>query len=501
MMLYFYAAVVCGLLLSQPLLAATLYVDQDHPRCSDAPSGDRPYCSVAAAFGNLHSGDTVRIRASQRPYRVGVASEQPGPITIEGDGEQRPVLTKGSRDAIIKLTDASQWTIRNLTFDGQGEEVRYAIRVAARSRDVRHIRIEQNRFVNLGGFTGKFKKPIAVLFTTPRWKKSRPEQNDYAVADSTIAGNVFDNCAHSGIQLSHTQNVTIADNQMTGFRCGRYNDGRVGVQAIKIAQSSRNTVIRGNRIGAFHPSEACPLELGKNRKTGKLSHAIYVGIYCDVGPEKGLVTDNIIFDIDAGRVRPGSRRRGASAGMFIESRCKDWTVANNLIYNIGSYGFRIGSRPTGSAVRVAFTNNTIYGVAGHAVSIQKGEDLTIQNNIFANYGGVAIEFHNFAKCRRSGRKCEITRESQAFHQTSHHIDHNLFWQEAQAGSVATWFNRKTELALSDWRQASGGYDGQSIYANPEFVDAAKGQFRLRASSVASQNAAGATMGYRAPKSK
>ena len=499
-MVYLYA-VACLLLLSQPLLAATLVVDQDHPRCSDAPSGDRPYCSVAAAFGDLRAGDTVRIRASQRPYRVSVVSEQPGPITVEADGEQSPVLTRGSSEAIIYLIDASQWTIRHLTFDGEGEEVRYAIRVDARSRDVRHIRIEQNRFVNLGGFTGELKKPTAVRFSTPGWNKKRPEQNDYAVADSTIVGNVFDYCAHGGIEVSHTRNVTIADNRLTGFRCGRYNDGRVGVQAIKISQSSQGAVIRGNRVGAFQPSASCPVKLEKNRKSGKLSRGVYIGIYCDTGPEKGLVADNVVFDIDAGRLKPGPERRGASTGIYLESRCADWTVANNLIYNTGSYGLRIGSRPTGAARRIAVTNNTIDGVAGHAISIPKGENLTIQRNIFSNYGGVAIDFRNFAQCRRSWRKCKFTRKSRAFHQTNHHIDHNLFWQGGQDGSVAIWFNRKTKLTLSEWRRKSGGYDGQSIYADPAFVDAAKGQFELRASSPANQNADGAAWGYRAPQAK
>lgn len=388
-----------------------------------------------------------------------------------------------------------------MTFDGQGQEVRYAIFINTCSRHVHNIHIQQNRFVNLGGFAGKFKKPMAIRFTNSKWKKSKPHQHNYYVTDSTIADNVFDNCAHGGVLLSHAKKVTVANNHMTHFRCGRFNDGRIGVQAIKVAQSSLDTVVRGNRVGAFQPSSACPLQPGRHPKTGKLSRPVYVGIYCDVSSVNGLVADNAVFDIDAGRSRPAPNRNGSSIGIFIESRCTDWRLTNNLIYNIGTYGFRNGSKSTGSADRTLFMNNTVYGIAGHAISIQKGESLTMKHNILSNYAGVAIDFVNFAKCRRSGGKCKITRETKAFHRTNHEIDHNLFWQGVPSGPTAIWFNRKSKLDLPGWRQATGGYGGQSIYADPEFVSVKNGRFTPRNSSVANHKTAGAVFGYRAPSPK
>jgi hypothetical protein len=258
-------------------------------------------------------------------------------------------------------------------------------------------------------------------------------------------------------------------------------------------------VVRGNRVGAFQPSSACPLQPGKNSKTGKQSRPVYVGIYCDVNSQKGLIVDNVVFDIDAGRTSPAPHDNGSSMGIFIESRCEDWKVTNNLIYNIGTYGFRNGSKGTGSADRTEFTNNTVYGIAGHAISIQHGENLKIKNNILSNYGGVAIEFMNFAKCQPSGRHCKITRETTAFHQHNHEIDHNLFWQGTPSGPIAIWFSRQTKLDLSDWQRATGAYDKASIYADPAFVGAKDGQFARRDGSVANQN--GAVFGYRAPNAK
>ena len=488
-------------LMSPSAFAATRYVDQDAPTCSEFHNGveSQPYCSIAAAFRDLKTGDTVRIRASRQPYRTSVSSAHPGPITIEADAQHNPVLTTGTSTTMIRLIDASQWTIRNLTFDGQGQEVQYAIFVDARSRNVRHLTIRHNRFINLGGFAGKLKKPAAVRLTNSNWKKTKPTQHNYYVADSTIADNVFDNCAHGGILLTHTQNVTVANNQMLNFRCGRYNDGRLGVQAVKVSMSSLDTVIRGNRIGNFQPSQACRLKPGKHRKTGKTSQSKYVGIYCDVGPERGTVTDNVVFNIDAGRARPGPSRHGSSNGIFIESRCADWKIHNNLIYNIGTYGFRNGSKSTGNANRTEFMHNTVYGIASHAISIRRGENLKIKYNILANYGGVAIDFVNYTNCRRAGRQCKITPETKAFHQTSHEINNNIFWQGTQPGAIATWFTRKNKLGLSSWQATSGGYDQESIYANPEFVDAQNAQFELRTNSVANSTAARSTVfGYRKP---
>ncbi len=499
-MLYLKTFLIFCLILNAPVFAAIRYVDQDHQHCSDNPNGNQPYCSIAAAFRDLRTGDTVRIRESRRPYRVSVTSKQAGPIAIEADAQHHPVLTTDASHTIMTLIDASQWTIRNLTFDGQGQEVRYAILVNARSRHVYNINIKHNRFVNLGGFTGNLKKPMAVRFTASKWKKFKPDQNNYYVTDSTIANNVFDNCAHGGVLLSHTKHVTVANNHMTHFRCGRYNDGRIGVQAVKIALSSLNAVVRGNRVGAFQSSAACPLQPGQHPKTGKRSRPVYVGIYCDVGSQNGLIADNTVFDIDAGRSRPAPNRNGSSAGIFVESRCRDWQVTNNLIYNIGTYGFRNGSKSTGSADRTAFTHNTLYGIVGHAISIQKGERLKIKHNILSNYAGVGIEFINHARCQCSGRKCKITRETKAFHQNSHEISHNLFWQGSPSGLVATWFNRKAKLNLSAWQRKTGGYGKQSIYADPEFVGAKRGQFTLRDGSIASRKTAGVAYGYRAPES-
>ncbi len=488
------------LLLSPPVFADTRYVDQDNSNCSDNHNGAqrRPYCSIAAAFRDLRTGDTIKIRESRQPYRVSVSSKRPGPITIEADEQHRPVLTTDTKNTIFRLADASQWTIQNLTFDGQGREVRYAILVNARSRHVNRIHIRHNRFVNLGGFAGNFKKPMAIRFTNSKWNKYKPEQNNFHVMDSTIADNVFDNCAHGGILLSHTKNVTIANNQMVNFRCGRFNDGRIGVQAVKISMSSLDTKVRGNRIGDFQTSDACPLQPGKHPKTGKPGRPKYVAIYCDVGPKKGLVTDNVVFNIDAGRVRPAPNHQGSSIGIFIESQCVDWRVHNNLIYNIGTYGFRNGSKGTGFADRTEFIHNTVYGVAGNAISIRKGENLKIKYNILSNYAGVAIDFINYAKCKRSGRKCTITSQTKAFHQKSHEIDHNLFWQGNQAGPIALWFSHRKKLNLSAWHKASGGYGQQSIYANPEFVDAKNAKFERRQQSAASQTTRhGVTFGYRA----
>ena len=492
------------MLVAGPAAATILYVDQNHADCSDHTSRAEgtPYCTTAAAFRDLRSGDTMRIRESATPYKLSAQSTLQGPITIEADTGHRPVLTKGLSKIMLTLVNASHWTIQGLTFDGAGHEVRHAIKVDANSDNVSNIRIHNNRFINLGGTGERIKKPFAVLFTNSKWKERNRKTQPYSVSDSIVSDNFFDNCVHGGVSLKHTKNITIANNEMVNFRCGHYRDGRIGVQAVKIESASLDTVIRDNKIGRFQPSKQCPLQPGLNKKRGKIASSKYVAIYCDVRPQGGLITNNVIFDIDPGRANSAPTRSngagGTAVGVFIESQCTDWKIRNNLFTNIGRHAFRNGARSTGYADRTEFSHNTIYNIAGDAISIRKGEGLKITHNIIANYGGVAIDFINYAKCQKSGKKCRITKQTQAFHQTSHEINHNLYWTENGAKPVGRWFKHKTQLDFNGWQKATGGYDQRSIYTAPQFVDAAKGNFALQDSMRSTlKTPDGATLGYQA----
>ncbi len=466
-----------------PAAATIRYVDQNHARCTDGISRDRdrPYCTTTAAFRDLQTGDTIRIRDSMTPYKLSILSTVQGPITIEAAPGHHPVFTTRGSQTMLTLLNTSHWTIQGLTFDGAGQEVKHAIVVDASVSDVTNVRIQHNRFVNLGGNHGQFKKPMAVKLTNSKWKKRTPDVHAYSVSNSSVSNNVFDNCAHGGIALKHTKNITLANNRMVNFRCGRYRDGRIGVQAVKIEFSSLDTEVRGNHIGHFQPSSQCSWQPGRNPKTGKVGRSKYVAIYCDVGPHRGLVADNVIFDIDSGRSASAPNHQGSAIGIFIESRCADWKIRNNLIYNIGRHAFRNGSRSTGYADRTEFSHNTVYNIAGDALSIRQGEELRITHNIIANYGGVAIDFLNYSHCQKAGKKCRLTDQTKAFHQTSHQIDNNLFWTEQGSKPVARWFQHKTKLDLDSWRTMTGGYDRQSTYAEPKFVDIATGNFALQSS--------------------
>jgi hypothetical protein len=146
-------------------------------------------------------------------------------------------------------------------------------------------------------------------------------------------------------------------------------------------------------------------------------------------------------------------------------------------------------------------HNTVYNIAGDAISVRKGEGLKIKHNIIANYGGVGIDFINYAKCQKSGKKCHITEQTRAFHQKNHEINHNLFWTENDAQPVARWFSHKTKLDLSGWHKATEGYDQQSTYIKPNFVDADNGNFALQNRTLSILNSLDDSyVGYH-PKSK
>ena len=74
---------LCVATVSAPAMSSTYYVDQHHPRASDANPGaeDQPFKTISAAAGMLAPGDTVYIKAGV--YREAVIAG-----TLSGTAEK-----------------------------------------------------------------------------------------------------------------------------------------------------------------------------------------------------------------------------------------------------------------------------------------------------------------------------------------------------------------------------------------------------------------------------
>lgn len=172
------------------------------------------------AFKRIRKGDVVKIHPTNQPYRLEVNSKINGPITIESATRNKPTITSSGGKIILHLIDVSNWTIRNIRFDGTNQEVKHAIKIVTKKKDSSNIQISNNEFHNIGGFSGNLKKASAI-------RLSSSKKNKY-VTNSVISGNTFTSNAHSSIILARTKNITINNNVLLRGRCGKFNDTRVG---------------------------------------------------------------------------------------------------------------------------------------------------------------------------------------------------------------------------------------------------------------------------------
>jgi hypothetical protein len=359
---------------------------------------------------------------------------------------------KGAEVGAIQVTDADYVTIRKLKFDGAGVHTSlHAIMIYADTKHMVGITVENVTVTNWGG-TQRENYFAAIIFR-PSWGTGF---NNFNVT-GTIRNNILTNNVYESIRLTKTKNALVENNIITGARCGRKPDTNRGATGIKDSQRSIGTIARGNIIRDFEPSTDCPISDGPSTGT-------WAGIYCDTGPTWGMVEMNDIFNID----QAGTFPKTETAAVFIESLCHDWTVRNNVIHHIGKYGIRNGSGSTGNPDRTIILNNTIAYIAGTAVWIRRGNNLTIKNNILHHNNITGIEVN-----------------ATAVGQGPHQINYNLYWDSVASGNRAGRWGNFTTVNFAAWKSACG-CDAQSLNTNPLFKSATNGleDFGLSSSSPA-----------------
>jgi hypothetical protein len=448
-----------------PAEAAVIYVDKDKS-CPGSGTSNSPHCTLQAAFNVARPGDVIRIRNSATPYDESAVATRSGtskaPITVEPDVGHRPKLRYSGRNAlagVIEIRDADYWRIRGLTFDGSGTQTsRHAVVLNAHTHDITGHSIVQNTFRHWGG-TGENTKSASAVILRPRFTTG---YNNLHVKNSVISDNIFANNAHEAIRLIKTMNITIEDNMIQNMQCGRKPEGNAGSTGIKDSQGSVGNIIRYNVVHDHQRSDNCLLP--------NQGHATYIGIYCDTGSTRGQVVGNVVYNIDKDHPENTNPRAigVASFGIEIESRCHDWRVHGNLVYNIGINGLRNGSNSTGDPNRTVWTNNTVYNVGRSALSIGRGRNLIIKNNILVH--------------DQANAAIELTKT--AVGQGPHSIDHNLYWDMQDGTRVGRWGDYWTRN-LANWRK-SCKCDAAALSVNPLFMSISAGSedFRLRPSSAA-----------------
>lgn len=164
-------------------------------------------------------------------------------------------------------------------------------------------------------------------------------------------------------------------------------------------------------------------------------------------------------------------------------------VRNNLIHDVtsftyGGWGLYTDEGSTG----IVLENNIVYRCKSAGFHQHYGKENVIRNNVFAfnvenqlmrsrEEAHTSFFFTNNLVLFNSGSLLGSTWKNDQFV-----IDGNLYWDTRWTGNAPK--PKFSDATLEQWK--ARGHDTNSVFADPLFVDAAKGDFRLQPSSPAAR---------------
>lgn len=255
----------------------------------------------------------------------------------------------------------------------------------------------------------------------------------------------------------HSQRITVADNEIA--HGGRVTLGAVG---IFVGDNAHNRIAHNHVHDFFYSgiSVGSVQDFGPSEATGNIIEHNHVhtighgllsdlsGIYTCSTPDT-RVRYNLVHDV--------SRSDYGGWGIYLDEGSHDVIVEKNLIFNCQDGGLFAHHTQDITAEGNIFAFSRVSQVDRGGIG---GFELSCRHNLIVYREGKAVGDYG-------GRNCG--RDVCAF-------DDNLYWNTS-GKSVAFGQND-----LAQWRAI--GHDTQSLVADPLFVDAEKGDFRLRPGSPA-----------------
>jgi hypothetical protein len=225
------------------------------------------------------------------------------------------------------------------------------------------------------------------------------------------------------------------------------------------------------------------------------------------------IENNILHDNDNRRPAPGTGGNPGNLPLIMEYKSRDGIIQNNEFYNAVGAAVLLKDYPVNFVVR----NNLFWGRGGGVMGPVQytGENLVVCHNIFRDLTASGVHTHcslkgltvchnTFYNCDRDIRTWTAgTSDIRIFNNLFVHTGPKQFYMEVEPhGSEANKDSALTKILLHDfncyfgpgdwkvvyrtvaqsldaWRQYGPyGFDKNSLYADPKFVDAAKGDFHL-----------------------
>jgi hypothetical protein len=257
----------------------------------------------------------------------------------------------------------------------------------------------------------------------------------------------------------HSQRITVADNEIA--HCGRFTPEAVGVF---VGDNANNKVIHNHIYDLFYSgiSVGSIQDFGPSQATGNVIesnhvHDIGQGMLSDLGAIYTCSTPNTRIRYNL--VHDVSRQDYGGWGIYLDEGSHDVLIRKNLIFRCQDGALFAHHNQKITAENNIFAYNRTAQIDRGGLG---GFELTCRRNLVYYKEGKAVGDYGSA---HSGR------EVCAF-------DQNLYWNASGKPVLIG------EKSLAEWQAV--GQDKNSLIADPLFVDAKKGDFRLRPSSPSAQ---------------
>ncbi|MCQ4087680.1 right-handed parallel beta-helix repeat-containing protein [Saccharibacillus sp. JS10] len=374
------------------------------------------------------------------------------------DGTDLPVALTG---ALIELSDVSRVTVRGLEVrnykTAKSGSVPIGIYVHGAGEAVSLL---DNKVHDIGNtstpkgsdLSGRDAHGIAVYGT----------KSPASIRDLTISGNeVYNLTLGSSEALVLNGNVekfTIENNHV-------HDNDNIGIDAIGFEGTSpdskydqaRNGTITGNVVtgntAVRNPSYGMPVP-NEAYSAG--------GIYVDGGRDI-VIERNRSENNDIG-IEIASEHRGRSTSGI--------TVRSNLVVRNAMTGIAIGGydKKRGSTTNSIITGNTVayndtleWGTGQLYIQFDT-QDNIVQNNIFVASGSNTLIRNDYTE------------------NTRNKVDYNLYF--APDNKKGSWVWKKKNYSSFDAYRKGSANDANSLFVDPQFVDAKQGNYRLKSGSPA-----------------
>lgn len=307
--------------------------------------------------------------------------------------------------------------------------------------------------------------PMHAAVLDTRNTQGNPAIGVYMRSHVVIDGFVIPKPGNKGIAIfgeagTPAKDIVIQNNIIHGV----YVNGLDNTEAIRI-ENAQDVVVRNNKL--YDVSNGGNSSNASGVKTYKVRNVI--------------IENNEIYDVVA-----GIKEKEASSQI---------TVRNNRIYRC-RYGFVLNNQNGGVTEQIRYHNNVVECSSGFESDTQGTavmRDVHIYNNTFAGYQskGVHANEHGqqfFIYNNIFYRTAESVSMADFFTRQPHTsqivlMDYNLYLREPKM-IIGLYSLNETSTTLAAWQSKSHGLDRNSLLADPRFVNAASGNYRLAAGSPA-----------------